>query len=104
MPAKREVVAREAAEIDIHFTNRLKGVAVVEQSSAPAKGGDFCYWEKDPRFIVGPHEGDQRGIVCNGIFQVFHRKKALVINRQVGNTVAVVLFKKLRCAAFPAEP
>ncbi len=79
----------------MELADGLYAVAVVEDAATVAELGDLVDGEQDAGFVVGPHEGDEGGVLGDGVLQVSHGEEAVPIHGEVGYTISVVLFQKL---------
>ena len=88
MPGKREKMGRQFFQIDRHFSDRLDGVGVKEDTFRAAKLSDFFERINYAGFVVCPHHRDDRGIRSNGALQLREVETALRIDRHDGRGAA----------------
>ena len=87
-----QVVDGEILNVGGELADGLYAVAVVEDAATVAELGDLVDGEQDAGFVVGPHEGDEGSVLCDGVLQVSHGEQAVTVHGEVGDAIAVVLF------------
>ena len=72
-----EFVGRDGEEVDVHgfdiervFANGLCCVCVEIDVFCTANRPDFFYCLAGADFVIGRHDGDKRGVVCDGVCNI----------------------------------
>src|SRR5262249_39797158 len=73
------------------FADGLNTVGVEKHSALATDLADLAPGLQDADFIIGGHDGDENGLVIDGALQVVEVDESVLLHRQIGHAIAVLL-------------
>ena len=91
MPGNAHEVDLHLVDVDGDLADGLGGVGVEEDFVLAAQLADLLHGLDDADLVVDHHDGDEGGLLADGLLQVGHLDPALGVDRQVGDLEALGL-------------
>ena len=85
MAGEGQQVEMELMDVDRNFPGGLHGIAMEINVGVFGDAADFFERLHRSEFVVGVHDGDERGFLANRAAQVFKVYQAVLVNVQVSN-------------------
>ena len=90
-----EKIDAERVDVERNFSGGLHGVGVKEDVVLRGDLADLFERLDGAEFVVGVHDGDERGLRADGIADGFGIDQAVLIDGEVGD------FDRATCSPFP---
>src|SRR5712664_3442959 len=88
---ERKQIETERINVNRKLARGLHCVGMKVDVGVRGDAANFLERLHRAQFVVGLHYCDQHGLLANRLAQSFHRNKSLTVNRQIGDSDALLL-------------